>query len=84
MAKFERVEDSAGGVLPLRLTRRKGRKLMAPSIRVKCGCCNEAVEIYFDDERACNPSTDTLEINGVIGTVNQWKQILLPLLGFKE
>lgn len=88
MPKIERVEDSTGAGNPLRLTRRKGqrngRRCKSPSIRVKCGCCDEAVVICFDDEPTGNPSVDTLEINGVMGTVNQWKKVLLPLLGVKK
>lgn len=84
MPKIERVEDSAGTGNPLRLTKRKGHKRKSPSIHVKCGCCDEAVIIYFDDKPTNNPSHDWLEINGVIGTVDQWKKVLLPLLGVKK
>jgi hypothetical protein len=39
---------------------------------LKCGCCGEKVEIYYGD--------DGLEINGVNGTIEDWREILLPLL----
>lgn len=84
MPKVELVEDSSGASHPLRITRRKGksdsRGKKLPSIRVKCGCCDEAVVICFDDEATGDPTRDTLEINGVIGTVEQWKNVLEPLL----
>lgn len=76
MAKMERVKDSADRTMPLRVWRRQA----SSSIRVKCGCCNEAVVIYFHND----PSDDLLEINGVVGTVDQWKQVLLPLLGLEN
>ena len=39
---------------------------------LKCGCCDEKVEIYYAD--------DGLEINGVNGAIEDWREILLPLL----
>ena len=81
MPKVEKIEDSiATSMPPLRVTRRQ----KSPSLRVKCGCCDEAVVIYFPEEPMNNPHMDTLEINGVMGTIDQRKQILLPLLGVKE
>jgi hypothetical protein len=43
---------------------------------LRCGCCNRSVEIYYDPEG--------LEINGVNGSVENWREILLPLLGKKR
>ena len=80
MAKIIKIEDETGNVMPLRITRRKATKKKAPSFRVKCGCCDQAFEIYFDDHATGNPHTDFLEINGVYGTVAQWRELLLPLL----
>lgn len=85
MPKIKRVEDAKGFGSPLRVTERKGVKgKQAPSIRVKCGCCSEAVEIYYDDLVVDDPSESWLEINGVQGSVDQWKQVLLPFLGLEE
>ena len=39
---------------------------------LKCGCCDEKLEIYYTD--------DGLEINGVNGAMDDWREILLPLL----
>jgi len=43
---------------------------------LKCGCCKEKVEIYYSD--------DGLEINGVNGAIEDWRDILLPLLLIEE
>ena len=80
MPKIERIEDSKGVGFPLRLTRRTA----SPTIRIKCGCCDEAVVIGFDDEPTGDPNIDTLEINGVYGTIDQWKKVLLPLLAVEQ
>jgi hypothetical protein len=81
MPKMEKTEDSRNSTCPLRLTRRRGTKKIMPSILIRCGCCNERLEIYLERTPTGNPNSDILEINGVVGTVDQWKQVLLPLLG---
>lgn len=86
MPKVEKIEDprpQVGGVLPLWLTRRRGSPSKSPSIRVRCGCCKEHL-IIFHDGRVEDTHAETLEINGVMGTICQWRQVLGPLLGFKE
>jgi hypothetical protein len=40
---------------------------------IKCGCCDESIEIYHDET--------TLEVNGVYGSIQNWREVLLPLLG---
>jgi len=50
--------------------RRIGRRL--PRYLLKCGCCEEKLEIYYSD--------DGLEINGVNGAIDDWREILFPLL----
>jgi hypothetical protein len=47
-----------------------------PRYLLKCGCCDEKVEIYYDDEG--------LEINGVNGSIDDWREILLPLLRIEK
>lgn len=70
-----------------RVTRRKARRNHTPrllGLLVRCGCCNERVEIYYDgteDQATFFPDDETLEINGVIASVAEWRKILLPLLG---
>ena len=43
-----------------------------PRYLLKCGCCDEKLEIYYDNEG--------LEINGVNGSIEDWREILLQLL----
>jgi hypothetical protein len=53
--------------------RRKGRK--DPRFLLKCGCCEGKLEVYYGG--------DSLEINGVMGSVQNWRELLLPLLSMK-
>ncbi len=39
---------------------------------LRCGCCDQALQIYY--------GPDDLEINGVYGSIENWREILLPLL----
>ncbi|OGL41625.1 MAG: hypothetical protein A3C43_01195 [Candidatus Schekmanbacteria bacterium RIFCSPHIGHO2_02_FULL_38_11] len=54
--------------------KRAGKKM--PRYLLKCGCCDEKLEIYYDSEG--------LEINGVNGSIEDWCEILLPLLQIKK
>ena len=80
MPKNELIKDSKGACIPLRVTKRAGKKLISPRLLMKCGCCDQSLEIYFDERQTGNPHHDSLEINGVNGTVDQWRQVLLPFL----
>ena len=60
------------GVAHLRVFRRRQRGTVAARTLVKCGDCDKAIEIYHAD--------DSLEINGVNGTIGDWRAILFPLL----
>lgn len=98
MPKMVKIADSTleNGYLPmpLRVTHRQFRNLpetksgtkrvSGPSLRVKCGCCSEAIEFHhiLDLDHQCGTAnSETIEIAGVLGTVDQWRQVLLPLLG---
>ena len=61
------------GTWQLRIFHRKRVGKRDPRYLIKCGCCDEQVEIYYGG--------DTLEINGVMGSAEDWREILLPLLG---
>ena len=52
---------------------RKGKK--DPRFLFKCGCCNRELEVYYGE--------DSLEINGVMGSVENWRKLLMPLLEMK-
>ncbi len=56
----------------IRVYYKKGSGKKSPRYLLKCGCCNEKLEIYYDDMG--------LEINGVNGSIEDWREILLPLL----
>ena len=58
-----------------RAARTRGQARISPRYLLRCGCCDQAVEIYYD--------TDALEINGVHGSIENWREILLPLLRMK-
>lgn len=45
-------------------------------LRIKCGCCDQKVVIHY----GLDEDGDTLEINGVLGSVENWREVLLPLL----
>jgi hypothetical protein len=64
------------GVCAIRVSHRARRKLVqgyiCPRYLLRCGCCDQKVEIYYDPE--------SLEINGVNGSIENWREILLPLL----
>ena len=50
--------------------KKKGKK--CPRYLLKCGCCARKVEIHYGE--------DGLEIGGVNGAIEDWREILLPLL----
>lgn len=56
----------------IRVYHKKGRNKCSPRYLLKCGCCDNTLEIYY--------SEDGLEINGVNGHIDDWRDILLPLL----
>ncbi|MDB5264665.1 MAG: hypothetical protein JWN64_236 [Parcubacteria group bacterium] len=90
MPKVRKIEDRGPGsmMLPLRVTTRAGRPIkrgkQLPRHLVRCGCCDQRLEVYFDDEQTGNLHSDTLEINGVIASIDQWRQFFGPFLGFDE
>lgn len=52
-------------------------------MRIKCGDCEEAVVICYEFE-PLEHSSQLLEIGGVMGTIDQWRTVFAPLLGFHE
>ncbi len=53
---------------------RRGKKL--PIHTFKCGCCDENLKVCYD--------TGDLEINGVNASIENWREVLLPLLQIKQ
>ena len=71
------VYEECGGA-KLRIWHRKQKGIDSARYLIKCGDCDQKLEIYYGDE-------DTfLEIGGVHATLNEWRKILLPLLKEKE
>ncbi len=64
------------GYPQIRVYHKRGSRKKCPRYLLKCGCCKEKVEIYYSD--------DGLEINGVNGAIEDWRDILLPLLLIEE
>ncbi len=56
----------------LRVYHQKGRGQRMPRYLVKCGCCDERLAIAYAE--------DSLEINGVMASLENWRELLLPLL----
>jgi hypothetical protein len=56
--------------------RKRGKVRISPRYLLRCGCCEQRLEIYYDAE--------SLEINGVHGSLENWREILLPLLGVRQ
>lgn len=76
-----KMNGIAAGLFRPRVTHRKSvqksaRTNTVPAFTVQCGCCNEKVVIEYDD--------GTLDINGVAASIEDWRDILLPLLLFSK
>jgi len=56
----------------IRLYHKKAKGKRSPRYLLKCGCCEEKLEIHY--------AVDGLEIGGVNGAIEDWREILLPLL----
>ena len=65
------------GYNEIRVYFRKGKPGgMAPVHTLKCGCCQEKLEIFLGN--------NGLEIGGVQASIESWRKVLLPLLEIKE
>ena len=56
----------------IRIRHRKAKGKRSPCYVLRCGCCDERLEIHYAE--------DGLEIGGVNGAIEDWREILLPLL----
>ena len=56
----------------IRVYHKKGKGKKCPRYLLRCGCCEQKLAIYHTD--------DGLEVGGVNGTIEDWREILLPLL----
>ena len=69
-------DSSRFGQPQIRVYHKKGRRKTSPRYLLKCGCCDQKLEIHYGE--------DGLEIGGVNGVVEDWREILLPLLMVKQ
>lgn len=65
------VSDGKDGYR-LRVSCRKGKGKQSSRLLIKCGDCDSAIQVYFDSEG--------LEIGGVHASLDEWRDVLLPLL----
>jgi len=65
-------DTSRFGQPQIRVYHRKGTGKRYPRYTLRCGCCDQKLEIYYAE--------DGLEIGGVNGAIEDWREILLPLL----
>lgn len=66
------AHDRPEGAWQIRVYHRKSVGKRDARYLIKCGCCDQNFEIYYGG--------DTLEIGGVMGSIKDWREILLPLL----
>lgn len=66
----------SNSVLPVKVSHRKERGKKMARYLLRCGCCDAKLEIHYYD--------DIIEINGVIGSIDNWRKILNPILGGKH
>ena len=77
LKRSNRLYDTARfGQPAIRVYHKKGMGKQSPRYLLRCGCCEERLEIYYAD--------DGLEIGGVNGAIEDWREILLPLLYIKK
>lgn len=73
LTRHNRFYDTARFRHPeIRVYHKKGEGKKSPRYLLKCGCCEQKLEIYY--------APDGLEIGGVNGAIDDWREILLPLL----
>ena len=69
-------DTSRFGHPQIRVYHRKGKEKKCPRYLLKCGCCDQKLEIYYAE--------DGLEIGGVNGAIEDWQEILLSILGIER
>lgn len=70
----QRCQTSRDGYPVPRIYRRKTRGRKSARLLIKCGDCPNKFEIYY------GPDSEDLEIAGVLASIENWRNILLPLL----
>lgn len=62
----------------MKITYRKSRGKKGSRYLVRCDDCKARLEIYPPDFN--DPKDELLEVGGVLGTVEEWRRLLLPML----
>lgn len=66
----------------IRVKHGKGTKKTGPYLLVRCGDCQEGqFKIFYHDTELHGDEEILLEIGGVFGDVDNWREILCPILG---
>ena len=77
LKRKNRVYDTSRfGQPQIRVYHKRGIGKNMPRYLLKCGCCEQKLEVWYAE--------DGLEVNGVNGTVQDWRDILLPLLQIEQ
>lgn len=83
--KLQVIHDELEVLPPLTIDFRKEKGLLSPSMRISGGKKTKSLVIFYEDpahgQLLKDVHKDTLEINGVMGTISQWRKIFSPLLG---
>jgi hypothetical protein len=66
------AQPTGGGEMKLRVRHLPARGKKGPRLVIRCGCCHSRVEVWYGD--------GSLEVNGVLASVPEWRKIFLPLL----
>lgn len=75
MARNKKMAVRArGGGWKLREFLSKERRRSNVRLLLKCGCCEESVEIHYAS------TDDLIEINGVCASRTEWLRVLGPIL----
>jgi hypothetical protein len=73
-AKCKPLQKGSDGYPVPRVYHRKAHGKKSARLLIKCGDCDNKFEIYY------GPQSEDLEIAGVLASVENWREILLPLL----
>ena len=69
------AQTRPNGYFAIRSFHRDAKGKRDPRFLFKCGCCDNKLEVYYGG--------DSLEINGVMGSIENWRELLVPLLEMK-
>jgi hypothetical protein len=73
LKRSNRIYDTARfGQPEIRIRHRPATGKKCSHYVLRCGCCTESFRVYYAE--------DGLEIGGVNGAIEDWREILLPLL----